>query len=284
MTQIVTGLDHFVLVVPEITSAEAVYASLLGRPADWRATGAGGAATAIFRVANTSIELMAPAGDGPVGDRLRDIIEDEGPGLKSLAFGTADIGAAHHRLTRRGLKPSDIVTGESTNEMDGKVRTWQRFRCADAETSGIKTFLIQPDAPLPVQSAGEGAVVSLDHIVIDTSNPDRALGLYGARLGLDLALDRNAPEWKTRFLFFRTGGLTFEVIHRLGEAHEPDAPDRIWGLTWTVDDLAAAHARLEGSGFNVSDMRKGRKPGSSVFTVRDGTMAVPTLFIAHQPQ
>jgi hypothetical protein len=31
-------------------------------------------------------------------------------------------------------------------------------------------------------------------------------------------------------------------------------------------------------------MRKGRKPGSSVFTVCDGTMAVPTLFIAHQPQ
>jgi hypothetical protein len=100
-------------------------------------------------------------------------------------------------------------------------------------------------------------------------------------LGLDLALDRTREEWKTRFLFFRTGGLTFEVINRLGEDHDPAAPDSIWGLTWTVDDLSAAHARLTEAGFNVSEQRTGRKPGSAVFTIRDGTLGVPTLFIAH---
>ena len=281
---IITGLDHFVLVVPEITSATAVYAALLGRPADWRAAGEGGAASAIFRVGNTSLELMAPEGDGPVADRLREIIEAEGPGLKSLAFATADIETAHHRLTRRGLKPFEIMPGESTNTADGRTRGWRRFRCSDEETAGVKTFLIQPDAPLPVKDAEEGGVTALDHIVIDTPNPDRALGLYGARLGLDLALDRTAPEWKTRFLFFRTGGLTFEVIHRLGEAQDAAAPDKIWGLTWAVEDLAAAHARLTAAGFAISEIRKGRKPGSTVFTVRDGTMNVPTLFIAHEPK
>ena len=284
MMPIVTGLDHIVLVVPEIGAGEAVYASLLGRPADWRAHAEDGVASAVFRVANTSLELMAPAGEGPVADRLREIIEAEGPGLKTLAFGTADIETAHHKLTRRGLKPFEIMPGESINELDGKRREWRRFRCSDEETSGVKTFLIQPDAPLPVQRVEEGGVVSLDHIVIDTPDPDRALGLYGARLGLNLALDRNAPEWKTRFLFFRTGGLIFEVIHRLGEAHDPAAPDRIWGLTWTVENLPAAHARLAGAGFNISEIRKGRKPGTTVFTVRDGTMNVPTLFIAHTPK
>lgn len=281
MTAIVTGLDHFVLVVPEISSGAAVYAALLGRPADWRPSGEGGAATAIFRVANTSLELMAPEGDGPVADRLREIIEVEGPGLKSLAFGTGDIADAHHKLTRRGLKPGDVTPGASVNDFDGAARSWQRFRCDDAETAGVKTFLIQPETPLALREPGPGAVTALDHIVIDTPNPDRALGLYGARLGLDLALDRTAPEWKTRFLFFRTGGLTFEVIHRLGETHDPAAPDRIWGLTWEVGDLEGAHARLVAGGFNVSEIRKGRKPGSTVFTIRDGTMGVPTLFIAH---
>ena len=282
MSPLITGLDHFVLVVPEIDAGTAVYASLLGRPADWRAAGEGGAAMTIFRLGNTSLELMAPAGEGPAADRLREIIGTEGPGLKSLAFGTGDIEAAHHRLTRRGLMPSDIAPGASTNEIDGKTRNWRRFRCSDTETSGVKTFLVQPDAPLPVQDVEDGGVVALDHIVIDTPNPDRALGLYGARLGLDLALDRNAPQWKTRFLFFRTGGLTFEVIHRLGETHNPAGPDRIWGLTWEVRDLASAHARLAAGGFNISEIRKGRKPGSTVFTVRDGTMGVPTLFIAHE--
>ena len=61
----ITGLDHFVLVCPEIEAATAVYESLLGRPADWRAS-ADGAATAIFRLENTSLELMAPDGEGPV--------------------------------------------------------------------------------------------------------------------------------------------------------------------------------------------------------------------------
>ena len=103
----ITGLDHFVLVCPEIGAATAVYESLLGRSADWRAS-ADGAATAIFRLENTSLELMAPDGEGPVADRLREIISGEGPGLKSLAFGTADISAAHHKLIRRGLMPSDI--------------------------------------------------------------------------------------------------------------------------------------------------------------------------------
>ena len=284
MSQLVTGLDHIVLVVPEIESGTAVYQSLLGRPPVWRAEGEGGAATAIFKVANTSLELLAPAGEGPVADRLREIIEAEGPGLTTLAFGTADIETTHHKLTRRGMLPSDVAPGESMNTLDGSARRWKRFRCADEQTAGVKTFLIQPETPLPPQDTPVGAVTSLDHIVIDTPNPDRALGLYGARLGLDLALDRNAPQWKTRFLFFRTGGLTFEVIHRLGETHDPAGPDRIWGLTWEVADLPAAHGRLTDAGFNVSELRKGRKPGSSVFTVRDGTMGVPTLFIAHEPK
>ena len=279
----ITGLDHFVLVCPEITSGVAVYETLLGHGPDWTAR-SDGAATAIFRVENTSIELMAPEGEGPVADRLREIIETEGPGLKTLAFGVSDIAGAHHTLTRRGLKPDDVQTGESQNEIDGRTRTWQRFRCANSETSGVKTFIIAPDQPLPVLTVEPGAAVSLDHIVINTPNPDRALALYGARLGLTLALDRTREEWKTRFLFFRTGGLTFEVIHRLGETHDLADPDHIWGLTWAVDDLAAAHARLAASGLNVSEIRTGRKPGSTVFTVRDGTLGVPTLFIAHSPR
>jgi catechol 2,3-dioxygenase-like lactoylglutathione lyase family enzyme len=278
----ITGLDHMVLVCPEIASGTAVYAALLGRAPDWQAVSEEGAATALFRVNNTALELMAPHGDGPLAQRLGEIISADGPGLKSLAFGTADIEHAHHRLTRRGLRPHEIIPGESRSDISGKVRNWRRFRCADDETSGVRTFLIEHvgGALAPVD-APDGAVMGLDHIVINTPNPDRAAALYGARLGLDLALDRTAPEWKTRFLFFRTGGLTFEVIHHLGEDHDAAAPDAIWGLTWEVHDLAAAHERLVDAGFNVSEMRKGRKPGSHVFTIRDGTLNVPTLFISH---
>lgn len=279
----IDALDHIVLVCPEIEAGAAVYSSLLGREPSWRAK-ADGAATALFSVQNTALELMAPDGTGPVADRLREIIAERGPGLTSLAFRTGDIAETHHKLARRGLIPGDITDGESTNLGDSSIRRWKRFRCSDEAMAGIKTFILQPESAPKVAEPASGAVQSLDHIVINTPNPDRALGLYGAKLGLDLKLDRTAEQWKTRFLFFRTGGLTFEVIHRLGEAHDPAGPDTIWGLTWAVDDLAAAHARLSETGLDLSDIRTGRKPGSSVFTVRNGTLGVPTLFISHSPR
>ena len=129
-----------------------------------------------------------------------------------------------------------------------------------------------------------GAVSALDHIVINTPNPERAAATYGARLGLRFALDRTAEQWQTRFLFFRIGNLTLEVIHRLGDAQDTAGPDRLWGLTWAVEDLDAAHARLGDADRDISEIRDGRKPGSRVFTVRDGTQGVPTLFIDHAPR
>ena len=279
----ITALDHIVLICPEIEAGSACYSALLGQPPSWQAQ-SDGAATALFSLENTSLELMAPAGETGAAPRLRELIEERGPGLTSLAFRVDDIDGAHHKLTRRGLKPGEITAGQSTHQASGDVRRWRRFRCADDQTSGIKTFILQTDDELPHPPGNPGGVTRLDHIVIDTPNPDRALGLYGARLDLDLKLDRTAEQWKTRFLFFRTGGLTFEVIHRLGEPHDPSAEDRIWGLTWAVDDLAAAHARLSEAGLDVSEIRTGRKPSSNVFTVRNGTLGVPTLFISHTPR
>lgn len=278
----ITALDHMVLLVPDLGMGESVYTSLLGRAPDWRSTGHEGEGSVMFRVDNTALELIAPVGEGAMGDRLRELIAERGPGLSSLVYATDDIGHAHHRLTRRGLAPQDVMPGKSKNEADGQSRQWSRFRCDDNAMAGIKTFVLEhEDGPLAIQPAAAGAVQSLDHIVINTPNPDRAGTLYGTRLGLDLVLDRTAPQWNTRFLFFRVGGLTVEIINRLNETEDPAGPDAIFGLTWTVDDIEAAHERLDEAGFTLSEIRKGRKPGTRIFTVRDGTMNVPTLFIDH---
>ena len=280
----ITRLDHFVLICPEFEAGVRDYETLLGAPPVWRASDkAMGSASAVFNTGNTALELMAPAGDGPVGARLTKMLAETGPAITSLAYAVEDIEAAHHTLGRRGLAPDDVSDGGSEDEASGAKRAWKRFRCADAACAGIKSFVLQhTDGALPDPNGQDGAVTSLDHFVINTPNPDRAVALYGARLGLRFALDRTAEQWKTRFLFFRLGGLTLEVIHRLGEAHDPAGDDSIWGITWEVADLEAARARLEKAGRNVSDIRTGRKPGSMVFTVRDGTLDVPTLFIAHE--
>ncbi len=66
------------------------------------------------------------------------------------------------------------------------------------------------------QVTADAPITSMDHVVVSTSDPERAAALYGARLGLDMALDRSHPEWG-RLMFFRCGDLIVEVAHRPGK-------------------------------------------------------------------
>lgn len=279
----ITGLDHLVLLCPEIDSGVAVYERLLGRKADWRAEVEGGGASALFRLGNTSLELLAPAGDGPLGERLAELIEANGPGLTTLAFGSDSLEADRETFTRRGLEPGAVTQRQSTHSETGAQRQWQSLRLPDEKAGGIKVFIVEPgEGALSPAPAAEDAVHGLDHAVVNTAAPDRALAFYGAKLGLRLAMDRTNPDWGVRLIFFRTGGLTIEIARRLSDPADTARPDTFWGLTWAVKDIEAAHKRLSGSGFDISEIRKGRKPGSRVFTIRNGTMNVPTLFIAHE--
>lgn len=279
----ITGLDHLVLLCPEIASGVAVYERLLGRKADWRAEVEGGGASALFRLGNTSLELLAPAGEGPLGQRLAELIEAKGPGLTTLAFGSDGLVADRETFVRRGLEPGDITSGHSRHAETGAERRWQSLRLPDEKAGGIKVFVVEPgEGALALAPAAADAVHGLDHAVVNTAAPDRALAFYGAKLGLRLAMDRTNPDWGVRLIFFRTGGLTIEIARRLSEPEDTGRPDTFWGLTWAVKDIEAAHTRLSASGFDISEIRKGRKPGSRVFTIRNGTMNVPTLFIAHE--
>ena len=80
-------------------------------------------------------------------------------------------------------------------------------------------------------------------------------------------------------LFFRVGGVTVEVVASLDPSEDEADGDRLWGLCWRVPDASRARKRMSAAGFDVSDVRDGRKPGTRVFTVRDGSCGVPTLMI-----
>ena len=105
--------------------------------------------------------------------------------------------------------------------------------------------------------------------------------LFGTQLGIRLALDHTKPEWGVRQLFFRTGGVTVEVVEPLDREKAPKS-ERFWGVAWRVPDIAAAVARLAKAGLDVSEVRKGRKPGTEVATIRKPTNGVPTLLICER--
>lgn len=276
----ITGLDHVLIVCPSADDAEDAYSALLGREADWRSTDPGGSTSVIFQLENTALEIMAPSGGGPLARRLHSMIEQDGAGLKSLIFASNDLAEDRATFDRRGLRPDEIIPGESVDPRSGRARYWSRMRLDDAGTHGVRIFALarkQPD-PLVYKPGAANIISGLDHVVINTANPDRATALYGARLGLRLALDRANPDWDMRLMFFRIGGLTVELAHKLS-AGPGNQPDKLWGLSWRAPDLEAAHARMMSRNFAVTSIRPGRRAGTKVFSVRDGTLNIPTLVI-----
>ncbi len=277
----ITALDHIVLVCPDIEAGVSDYETLLGHPPVWRARG-GGAATAVFKLGNTALELMGPDGDSEVADKLREMTAT-GAKLTTLVYRSDNLQNEHRLFSNRGLAPSEISAGSSEDTQTGATRHWNRFRIPDAAMSGVKTFVLQPETgmlPSPAQS--EDTVTGLDHAVINTPNPERALARYGAKLGLDLRMDRKFEAFGARMLFFRIGDLILEMLSKLDADQPHTAEDVFWGLSWRAEDLGAAHKRLSDAGLQLSDIRPGRKTGSRVFTVKSGTLNVPTLFIGPQ--
>jgi catechol 2,3-dioxygenase-like lactoylglutathione lyase family enzyme len=238
----IAALDHLVLRASFLDGAVGAYETLFGRRAtDGR-----------FRLGNVGL-----------------VIEDEASTahLSAMAFATGSLDEAGRLLERRG------VPG---------VRGNDRLTLAPEATHQVPIALIQrKEGPAlsPLVGADEAASISaLDHVVIRSPNPERAVAFYGGRLGLDLRLDRSNPRWNARLLFFRCGDLVVEIAHDSSKGPS-DEPDRLWGLSWRTPDIARCHARLRKAGVELSEPREGRRAGTRVFTVHSHTANVPTIVI-----
>jgi catechol 2,3-dioxygenase-like lactoylglutathione lyase family enzyme len=280
-----TALDHFVVAVRDLPAATRSYAHLLGRAATWRGEHPVlGTQNVLFRLENTYLELLAP-GEG-AGQWLREHLDAQGEGVFALAFATPDAEAFRAHAEAHGLRPSAVRPGLGRDSDSGAFRKWRNVLLDRAATHGTPLFAIEHLSPadlLPLSPAADenpGATVdSVDHVVVQTPDPERAQALYGDALGLRLGLDRSFPQWGSRMQFFRVGHLTVEVVSRLGGGAKSDGPDRFGGVAYRVADAEAAHARLRAAGFELTPLKAGRKPGTFVFTVNRGTHGVATLIL-----
>ncbi len=280
------ALDHVIVAVSNLERARETYIQILGRRPSWSGEHPGfGTANSLFRLANTYLELLAPAGPGPAADALRERLEGRGEGLFGLAFATDDADGCAKLLRERGLAAADPVAGEGRESETGAERRWRNVYLPAKDTRGVLIFAIEhlcppdslPEAE-PLASAAS-AVSGLDHVVVMSRDAEATRAFYGDALGLRLALDRSFPERGTRLLFFRVGGATVEIGTQLGAEPEPDAPDELWGLAYRVPSVPRACERIAKAGLDVSEVRVGRKPGTSVATVREPTHGVATLII-----
>jgi catechol 2,3-dioxygenase-like lactoylglutathione lyase family enzyme len=274
---VITGLDHIVVLLEDINAGTAAYQTLLGRAPSWRNSGEG-ADRVLFTLDNMTLELMAANGFSVAADRIRTVIKIWGAGLASICFATSDITKMQRRLERVALKPDPIGDVESRDTASGATLHWKRTRATTELTRGVRMFFLELKGERPRSAATtQTPVLGLDHVVVSTEDPERAATLYGARLGLDMALDRTHKEWG-QLMFFRCGDLIVEIVRR-PVAGADQTHDKLWGLTWRVADIEATRQRLIAAGIEATEVRFGRKPGTRVMSLRSGTCGIHTLLL-----
>jgi len=248
MTTPIAGLDCIELLVEDVAQATRDYEILLGRKASRIEDGAS------LRLGN--VTLLLRQGGGSVG-------------LGLLRFEVDEPARMARRLERLGL---------STVESVGPGA-----EAPTVQIDKVATYSVPLGYSLGGRRGGEivddgGDIRGLDHVVIATQQADRAAALYGARLGLDMRFDSTRPDWGLRLMFFRCGDLVLEIVQNLREGIRNDE-DRLHGFSWRTRDAETTHARLSREGFDVSDIRPGRRPHTRVFTVRSRTAGIRTLFL-----
>lgn len=138
--------------------------------------------------------------------------------------------------------------------------------CDGAMTADLRRY--HPEA----RAAG----LTVDHVVLRTADAQACIDLFTVALGIRLALDKSAPQWGGRMLFFRAGKMTLEII---ASDRDKSEGTYFWGLAYACPDVEQRVQALEACGVSVSAVREGRKPGTAVATVKSHCLQIPTLLI-----
>ena len=277
----INKLDHLIVSVKNIVEAEKNYSKLFGTNPVWRGEHKElGTINSIFNFNNTYFELLAANGEGLGAQLVTKTIEENGEGLTGIVLGTEDLENSKNQLLKKGFDFGSVSQGEGIDFDSEKIRRWKNLFLPDKLTRGLFTFLIEhTEGELPEpESLQTSSVHKLDHVVINTNDPDGFIDVYQNIYGLRLALDQTVEKWGGRMLFFRLNHTTIEVI---GKNDDNETQDKLWGLAWDVQDLEATHKRLEKEGFEITPLKEGRKPNTLVATVKSNTHNIPTLLIEH---
>jgi catechol 2,3-dioxygenase-like lactoylglutathione lyase family enzyme len=213
--------------------------------------------------------------------------------LTGVVIGASDLDAARERYGallattprpldgggwRFALAPGAVDLVAGTPGLQAVRFAVEPGTAAPADFHGIDVRLEAGTHAEAAVDHGLGQGLGIDHVVVFTPEPERAIALWRDQVGLRLALDRVFEQRKLRLIFFRSGGITLEYAHPLA-GDRGAAGDGFYGVSYRVPNLVAHRERLIAAGFDVSELRPGMKPGSSVASVRDHTAEVPTLLI-----
>ena len=159
-------------------------------------------------------------------------------------------------------------------DQDPGLRGWSlRGVAPRGELDGIPTAKA-PDLPVEPPPSHPNGVERIDHVVVASPALDRTLvALEGA--GLRVRRVRTAPPLRQAFLV--AGQVLLEVVGDVEDPAGPDAPARLWGITFVAPDLEALAGRL---GDALGRVHDAVQPGRRIASVREAVgLGVPVAFI-----
>ena len=226
------------------------------------------------------LELIADEDEGPLGEFIGDHLKKNGESVFGLALETNDIEQAKEKLSLNLKVNLEILDGTGLDNISKKKRQWKNILIPMNISRGVFTLLIEhTGGTLPEhKDTDESNIIRMDHVVLNSNDPDGLIDLYKKKYGIKLALDQFVEKWGGRMLFFRTNHTTIEAI---GIKKDGSPEDSLWGLAWTTKNIKKTHKRLLDAGINITDIKDGRKPNTLVATIKSHCSNVPTLLIEH---
>lgn len=197
-------------------------------------------------------------------------------GIQALSIISDDIFEDYKKFKQMNLNISDIeeIDFNFTNKNNVKSRF---FSLKKTNPYDLNILFFDQDVTLNNKGNYEDDSISkFNQIIIYTPDIEYLRNLFTEKLGIRLALDKvfNFGEKDIRMMFFRIGGVTLEVIEN------PDSESLSYGgVGWHSENISKCHKRLIDSNFELSEIRKGRKPGTVVATIRNAPLKMPTIII-----
>ena len=278
----IKSIDHILIAVKNLEESSLQYEKVLGLKPTWRGKHPSlGTENILFPLENLYLELIAGTSNGFLADQVNDHIKENGESIFGIALEVENIEEVLKSEEYSNFQNIEITSGEGINIDSGAKREWKNIMLPKESTRGVFTLLIEhTSGALPKYESFENDQIErLDHIVINSNDPDGLIDLYRDTYGIRLALDQYVEKWGGRMLFFRTNQTTIEAIGIKNDADKP--VDKAWGLAWTTKDIKKTHSRLVSEGVEISDVKDGRKPNTLVATIKSHTCNIPTLLIEH---
>ena len=277
----IKSIDHILVAVEKLDKAVEDYSLVFGFGPTWQGSHPSlGTKNALFPLENMYLELISKEDEGPLGEYIDEHIKKNGESVFGLALETDDIEKAKKKLSENFKVDLEILDGKGLDNVSKKERHWKNILIPMDVSRGVFTLLIEHTGgtlPEP-EDLDESNILRMDHVVINSNDPDGLVDLYKEKYGIRLALDQFVEKWGGRMLFFRINHTTIEAI---GIKKDGSPEDSLWGLAWTTKNIKKTHKRLLDAGINITDIKDGRKPNTLVATIKSHCSSVPTLLIEH---